>query len=574
VSYDADNRKTSQTDGTGTTSYGYDTVGRLTSRNNPQGNVSYAYDAAGRKTSQTVGTATTTYSYDNAGRLLSAVAPNGTTQNHAYDTVTGDLLQLWHKNSGGGTIVQYAYSYDDLGRKVGEVQWGGAFAGSMVAYDYDDAGQLIEETHTGANFFTATYTYDNAGNRLTKTVGGVTEAYSYDAANKLLSVTGANAKTYSYDAAGNVTSVTSSAGTTNLTWDGAGRLTGATNGTLSNSFSYNGLGQRTGKTDSHGTFSSVLADDAIDSEVLSDGQATYQYAIGLVSEVRGGTSKVIHADSLGTTRTLTDASQVVTDKLETDAFGNVVTTAGNGVLGARPFGFAGQHGYQTDTDTGLMRLGHRYYDASTGRFISRDPIRAGYNWYAYCENDPVNAVDPEGLQGTNPPKGRPSKPKVPPKPKRPDPTKPPWDQEYSSEAGAAKAALVWIVTHPRDYPGVNVPKDEGGVEYGGAIHDLGDGLFQPAEPQIGNRRGVVITRPPGTDATYHTHPIGDFSNYFSGFPLGDPTMKPGPGDKDIARDFKERQYIIGSSLIMFYDPENQVKFPDGRPIGRAPNRPR
>jgi RHS repeat-associated protein len=75
----------------------------------------------------------------------------------------------------------------------------------------------------------------------------------------------------------------------------------------------------------------------------------------------------------------------------------VVAVAGGGVLGARPFGFASQHGYQTDTDTGLMRLGHRYYDASTGRFISRDPIQDGYNWYAYCDNDPVNAVDPVGL---------------------------------------------------------------------------------------------------------------------------------------------------------------------------------
>jgi uncharacterized protein RhaS with RHS repeats len=37
------------------------------------------------------------------------------------------------------------------------------------------------------------------------------------------------------------------------------------------------------------------------------------------------------------------------------------------------------------------------YDASTGRFISRDPIQDGYNWYTYCENDPLNAIDPEGL---------------------------------------------------------------------------------------------------------------------------------------------------------------------------------
>lgn len=62
-----------------------------------------------------------------------------------------------------------------------------------------------------------------------------------------------------------------------------------------------------------------------------------------------------------------------------------------------PFGFAGQHGYQSDSETGLMRLGYRYYDASTGRFIGRDPIEAGENWYGYCENDPVNGVDPQGL---------------------------------------------------------------------------------------------------------------------------------------------------------------------------------
>ena len=64
---------------------------------------------------------------------------------------------------------------------------------------------------------------------------------------------------------------------------------------------------------------------------------------------------------------------------------------------ATPFGFAGQSGYQSDADSGLMKLGYRYYDASTGRFLSRDPIRDGDNWYSYCKNDPVNAVDPRGL---------------------------------------------------------------------------------------------------------------------------------------------------------------------------------
>jgi RHS repeat-associated protein len=140
-----------------------------------------------------------------------------------------------------------------------------------------------------------------------------------------------------------------------------------------------------------------VADDSIDSEVLSDGSASYFHgADGLISESRSGTSKFCHADALGSVRALTNGSGSVTDSRSTDAFGLVVTSSGSTPT---PFGFAGNHGYQQDDETGLMRLGHRMYDASTGRFISRDPIRDGYNWYAYCGNDPINIVDPEGLSG-------------------------------------------------------------------------------------------------------------------------------------------------------------------------------
>ena len=62
-----------------------------------------------------------------------------------------------------------------------------------------------------------------------------------------------------------------------------------------------------------------------------------------------------------------------------------------------PFGFVGQGGYQSDADTGLMLCGHRYYDNSTGRFVSRDPVRAGENWYTYCSGDPSDLRDSRGL---------------------------------------------------------------------------------------------------------------------------------------------------------------------------------
>ena len=64
--------------------------------------------------------------------------------------------------------------------------------------------------------------------------------------------------------------------------------------------------------------------------------------------------------------------------------------------GLTPFGFAGG---LNDKDTGFVRFGARDYDASIGRWTSKDPIRfrGGINLYGYVVNDPINAYDPRGL---------------------------------------------------------------------------------------------------------------------------------------------------------------------------------
>ncbi|MDX2064187.1 MAG: RHS repeat-associated core domain-containing protein, partial [Fimbriimonadaceae bacterium] len=64
-----------------------------------------------------------------------------------------------------------------------------------------------------------------------------------------------------------------------------------------------------------------------------------------------------------------------------------------------PFGFAENWGYKACRDSGLQLLGHRYYDPSTGRFLTRDPIKDGRNWYTYGENDPLTRIDSVGLSG-------------------------------------------------------------------------------------------------------------------------------------------------------------------------------
>jgi RHS repeat-associated protein len=75
------------------------------------------------------------------------------------------------------------------------------------------------------------------------------------------------------------------------------------------------------------------------------------------------------------------------------------------VLGSsgQPFGWVGQVGYSYDPETELYFVRARYYDPVVGRWISEDPLglRIGsVNLYRYSGNNPINAIDPSGLQCT------------------------------------------------------------------------------------------------------------------------------------------------------------------------------
>lgn len=61
-------------------------------------------------------------------------------------------------------------------------------------------------------------------------------------------------------------------------------------------------------------------------------------------------------------------------------------------------GFGGQYGYYTDRETGLVLMGHRYYDPQTGCFLTCDRIGygGGPNLYTFCDDDPINESDPDG----------------------------------------------------------------------------------------------------------------------------------------------------------------------------------
>ncbi len=107
----------------------------------------------------------------------------------------------------------------------------------------------------------------------------------------------------------------------------------------------------------------------------------------------GVTYRII-TDNQGSVRLVVDAETgEVAQRLDYDSFGRVLRDTNPGF---QPFGFQGG---LYDPDTGLVEFGCRWYDAETGRWISKDPIllEGGWNVYAFCDNDPVNHADPTGL---------------------------------------------------------------------------------------------------------------------------------------------------------------------------------
>ncbi|WP_339133401.1 MAG: RHS repeat-associated core domain-containing protein [Candidatus Electrothrix sp. GW3-4] len=99
-------------------------------------------------------------------------------------------------------------------------------------------------------------------------------------------------------------------------------------------------------------------------------------------------------DHLGAPQIITDDSGSIVWQAEYLPFGKVNISVAQIENNLR---FPGQY---FDAETGLHYNWNRYYDPETGRYIAADPIGldGGMNLYAYVGSDPVNGVDPMGLQ--------------------------------------------------------------------------------------------------------------------------------------------------------------------------------
>ncbi|WP_227498530.1 polymorphic toxin-type HINT domain-containing protein [Synechococcus sp. PCC 7336] len=209
---------------------------------------------------------------------------------------------------------------------------------------------------------------------------------------------------YSYDANGNLLNRTSSInGTTQFDWNDSNRLVGVL---LPNgdeiSYVYDTAGIQVSSTingetttyviDSNRPFAQVLesitSDDLVQISV---------FGLDLIAQLQGDQSSFFHTDGLGSTRVVTDGEGTVQQEFDYLAFGEL--------LGARNAEqvdnlFAGE---QFEQELGLYYLRQRYYDPSTGRFISRDAFEGfitdpiSQNRYLYANANPVTYTDPSGF---------------------------------------------------------------------------------------------------------------------------------------------------------------------------------
>lgn len=413
MEYDFAGRLTYLYDGVAALSWSYDGMGDLASFGSGHtGNlITYAYDAAGRQTQMTnwYGSTSdvTTYAHDDANRRITVTNPfsessvltfdtsqrlsrmdhaSGAYEVYAYDNRSRPTsFQL--KNAGGTVLSSQSYTYNAVSNVQTHIQ-----DGVTTTYGYDAIDQLVSESRPG---YSASYTYDANGNRASRTVNGLVETYTSDAADKLTSVTwNGGYKNFAYDLCGRVTGVTTPAGTATIGYDIEDRVTSITypNGGGTGTYGYNAFGARISRTDRYGQPFTYRRDGAgVTDPLLQDGLATYTPG---VSEKRSGVTTYSHS-GLKNGSVQSTAGQTVSASRIYDAFGNLSSTSGTW---SGPFGYGGPYGYQEDSDSGLKLLGHRFYDPSIGRFLTRDKAYDGRNWYGYCDNSPLVSTDPSGLK--------------------------------------------------------------------------------------------------------------------------------------------------------------------------------
>ena len=375
---------------------------------NSSGTIDYSYDGF-KRLSQKIyhyGSYTNTVDY-----TYSTYTANGKTQTSAQ---VGTHTSQVNSN----TAVTSTYTYDGNGN-ITKIHLS---TGAEYRYYYDDLGQLIREDNTSISR-TYVYEYDDAGNILKKktyslTNQGVTPSsligtysYGYEDSTWGDLLTSYRGQSLTYDSIGNPLSYYNGSSYT-FTWKNGRQLATAYHDSVSMSFEYNDEGIRISKTVSGTKHIYRLSGTQIQTEEWGNNLLIYLYdadgsPVGM--QYRNDTMSAgtfytfwFEKNLQGDVIAVYNSSGTKCISYVYDAWGNVTPTPhnlsdSNENASFNPFRY---RGYYYDTDTGFYYLNSRYYDPATGRFINADSQLndglLGFNLFAYCENNPVNSVDPLG----------------------------------------------------------------------------------------------------------------------------------------------------------------------------------
>ncbi len=377
------------------------------------GSVSRRYNSDHLVTTHTVnGEQAIAYGYDGDGFLTQAgdlvIARSALNSLISGSTLSG-VKENWEYNSfgeitkaqavfKGSPLLGIEYIRDGLGRIITRRETIGGVTDDY-GYTYDAAGRLVTVGKNGVTH--SSYSYDANDNRLTVKTAGGTITGTYDDQDRLMVY---DRITYAFTDNGELLTRTAPSGTTRYVYDVLGNVLRVNlPGSRVIEYLVDGRNRRIGKKVNGTLVQGFVYLDGlrVAAELDGNGKVVSQFIYGTRYNVpdymiSGGVKYRIIADHLGSPRLVVDVQTgAIAQRLDYDEFGNVLSDTKPGM---QPFGFAGG---LYDHDTKLTRFGARDYDASTGRWTAKDPIRfrgMSSNFYQYVAGDPVNRIDPLGLQ--------------------------------------------------------------------------------------------------------------------------------------------------------------------------------
>ena len=326
---------------------------------------------------------------------------------NAHDIMDRVTNISWRTTS-GATLGGFAYEYDALGRIVsrGHVLGGPSQSSPMSqssqrTYTYDDFDRLATDGDVAYTYGRGGQPHDaRRGRRDDNTLGVGDRLASYGrAASTMPPHSGA----YTHDAAGNVTRIERDGRPTlDLVWNSQYQLVSvSTNGVFAESYTYDALSRRVSTTTLEGTTRHVYDDNwQVVADIDEQGNVIVSYVWGegidnLLAVTIGNATYYALTDVQGTVWGYVDSQNNIVARWLYDAWGNVLSEEidpSAAALATLRYRFQGR---EWSVATGLINFRMRWYDAETGRWLSKDPIRlsGGLNLYAGFRGNPLLFVD-------------------------------------------------------------------------------------------------------------------------------------------------------------------------------------